>query len=127
MKKISLFLVLILMGAMWSNVDARWIIGSRKTAANIKPGDTIVIEQSSNKTYKGYYIQATSSAKGVELLKGTVTDIGDEAIIVVEEGPLKMFMACAQRFKKVILKNNYQSSEIEKDNEGKFKVTSNEN
>lgn len=47
MKKFLLFFALILMGAMWSSVDARWIIGDRKNAAGIKAGDTIVIEQSS--------------------------------------------------------------------------------
>ena len=86
MKKFLLSMLLILMGAMWSSVDARWIIGDRKNASQIKAGDTVVIEQSSRAAYLGYYIQTANSAKGVELLNGT--GVGDAAIIVVEEGPL---------------------------------------
>lgn len=85
MKKALLFMFLVLMGAMWSSVDARWVIGDRKTADEIKVGDTIVIEQSSRTTYLGYYIQATNSDAGVEVLSGTGVD--DAAMIVVEEGP----------------------------------------
>ncbi|MGN1236518.1 MAG: hypothetical protein ACI4TS_03645, partial [Bacteroidaceae bacterium] len=85
MKKFLLLLALVMMGAMWSSVDARWVIGDRKTAADIKPGDTIVIEQSSRASYLGYYIQAVNGSRGVEMLSGTGVD--DAAVIVVEEGP----------------------------------------
>ena len=85
MKKFLLFFALILMGAMWSSVDARWIIGDRKNAAGIKAGDTIVIEQSSIEAYKGYYIQTVSNEKGVAVLQGVGAD--NASIIAVEEGP----------------------------------------
>lgn len=78
-------MALITVGALWSQVDARWVIGDRKPASQIHAGDTVVIEQSSRATFRDYYIQATTDHNGVSVLQGTGAD--NAAIIVLEEGP----------------------------------------
>ena len=75
----------ILMGAMWSSVDARWIVGERKNASQLQAGDTIVLEQSSRDKYLGYYLQAVDTENGVECLEGI--GAGSASILVLEEGP----------------------------------------
>ena len=98
-------LALVLLGAMWSSVEARWNVGDRKTAADIKPGDTIVIEQSSRATFKGYYIQAANSKFGVELLKDRGVD--NEAVIVVEEGPMDVRTGEPTVYLRLLATNKY--------------------
>ena len=85
MKKYLLLMLTILMGAMWSSVDAKWIIGERKSASQLHPGDTIVLEQSSRDKYLGYYLQAVDTENGVECLEGI--GAGSASILVLEEGP----------------------------------------
>ena len=54
MKKSLLFLLLVLMGAMWSSIDARWIIGDRKNATQIlKNGTTVVVDAEKGIVYSG--------------------------------------------------------------------------
>ncbi|MBO4487532.1 MAG: hypothetical protein J5729_04135, partial [Bacteroidaceae bacterium] len=86
MKKFLLLMLTIFMGAMWSSVDAKWIIGERKNASQLQPGDTIVLEQASRTKYLEYYLQAVDSENGVEVLSGF--GAGSAAIVVLEEGPL---------------------------------------
>lgn len=105
MKKVLLFLVLILLGTLWSSVEARWNIGDRKTASQIKPGDTIVIEQSSRQTFLDYYIQGTNTNFGVELRQGLGVD--DAAIIVVEEGPLDIRTSAPTVYLRLVSTNKY--------------------
>ena len=75
----------ILMGAMWSSVDARWIVGERKNASQLQAGDTIVLEQASRDKYLNYYLQAVDTENGVECLEGI--GAGSASILVLEEGP----------------------------------------
>ena len=88
MKKFLLSLLLVLMGAMWSSVDARWIIGDRKNASQIQPGDTVVLEHSSRTADLGYYLQATNTQAGAAVLNGL--GVSDAAIVVLEEGPVDL-------------------------------------
>lgn len=88
MKKIFTILILTLVAMMWSKVDARWVIGDRKSASQIKAGDTVVIEPASQAIYAGYYIQAADDAHkdyGVMVAEGM--GIGDAAIITFVQGP----------------------------------------
>ena len=82
MKKYLLLMLTILMGAMWSSVDARWIIGERKNASQLQAGDTIVLEQASRDKYLGYYLQAVDTENGVECLQGV--GAGSASILVLE-------------------------------------------
>lgn len=87
MKKIFTILILTLVAMMWSKVDARWVIGDRKSASQIKVGDTVVIEPASQAIYAGYYIQAADDAHkdyGVMVAEGM--GVGSAAIITFEQG-----------------------------------------
>lgn len=105
MKKILLFVALITIGALWSQVDARWVIGDRKTASQIKAGDTVVIEQSSRATFRDYYIQASLDHNGVSVLQGT--GVGDAAVITVEEGPLDVRTGASTVYLKLVSTGRY--------------------
>ena len=80
MKKYLLLLALTLMGALWSNVDARWELGAQKNASQIHVGDTIVLEFCTKTEFLGRYLAGSKlSASGV---------LSDDNIYLVEEGPL---------------------------------------
>ena len=80
MKKFLLFLALALTGAMWNNVDARWVLGEQKNASQIQVGDTIVLEFCTLESFLGRYLAGSKlTATGV---------LADENIYLVEEGPL---------------------------------------
>ncbi|MCH5178777.1 MAG: hypothetical protein J1F13_03755 [Prevotellaceae bacterium] len=82
MKKFLLSMLLVMIGAMWSSVDARWNVGGRKAADQIKAGDTVVIEMASRTADLGTYIQATNGSLGVEVRSGL--GVGSAAVIVLE-------------------------------------------
>ena len=71
----------ILMGAMMSNVDAKWVLGDQKGASDIHVGDTIVLEFINLSGYEeGRFLAGyKESAAGI---------LTDENIYVVEEGPI---------------------------------------
>ena len=81
MKKYLLLLLTILMGAMWSNVDAKWILGDQKGADDIHVGDTIVLEFIN----LSGYVEGRFLAGSAESPAGI---INNDNIYVVEEGPL---------------------------------------
>ena len=83
MKKFLLLMLTILMGAMWSSVDARWELGDQKGASEIQVGDTIVLEFLNYSGGGGRYL---GNANGSSLAPSGV--ITDDCIYVVEEGPL---------------------------------------
>lgn len=88
MKKILAFTLLVLLASMWSAVDARWVVGDRKAASEIKAGDTVVIRWASSQDHPNRYIQAADekySDLGVIVADGM--GLGSSAIIAVEEGP----------------------------------------
>ncbi len=78
MKKYLLLLALVLAGAMWNDVEARWTVGTQKSASEIAVGDTIVLEFCTQSQFLGRYL--TGSILGPS---GVVTD---DYIYVVEEG-----------------------------------------
>lgn len=114
MKKVLLFFALITLGALWSNVDARWVIGDRKTASQIKAGDTVVIEQSSRASFRGYYLQAANGHNGVEVLEGLGAT--DASIIAVEEGPVDLRTGANTVYLKLVSTGRYIGNNLSWDN-----------
>ena len=114
MKKFLLSLLLVLMGAMWSSVDARWIIGDRKNASQIQPGDTVVLEHSSRTADLGYYLQAVTTAKGVELREGL--GVGDAAVVTFEEGPVDVRTGAPTVYIKLVNNGKYIGQSTSWDN-----------
>ena len=78
MKKFLLSMLLILMGAMWSSVDARWNVGAQKGADEIHVGDTIVLEFCPPAFQSMYLAGSKLSAAGI---------VTEDNIYIVEEGP----------------------------------------
>ena len=105
MRKYLLLMLTILMGAMWSSVDAKWIIGERKSASQLKAGDTIVLEQASRDKYLGYYLQAVDTENGVECLEGI--GAGSASVLVLEEGPLDIRTGEATVYIKLLENGKY--------------------
>ena len=105
MKRTLLFLALVVAGALWSSVDARWVVGERKTASQIKAGDTVVIEQSSRATFRGYYIQASTGHDGVEVLEGLGAT--GASVIAVEQGPLDLRTGASTVYLKLVSTGRY--------------------
>lgn len=88
MKKILTFTLLVLLASMWSTVDARWVLGDRKSASEIKAGDTVVIKWVSNSDYPNYYLQAANeSYSNLGVMVGEGMGLGASAVITVEDGP----------------------------------------
>ena len=114
MKKFLLSMLLLLMGAMWSSVDARWIIGDRKNATQIQPGDTVVLEHSSRTADLGYYLQAVTTAKGVELREGL--GVGDAAVVTFEEGPVDVRTGAPTVYIKLVNNGKYIGQSTSWDN-----------
>ena len=88
MKKIFTLLALATMAASWTTMSARWIVGERKSADQLKVGDTVVIEPASQDRWAGWYLQAADDAhKGYGVMVSEGLGIGDAAIITLEQGP----------------------------------------
>ena len=105
MKKFLLSMLLILIGAMWSSVDARWNIGERKNASQIKAGDTVVVEMASRVAELGYFLQAVNTDAGVAVHQGL--GIGDAAIITFEEGPTDLRTGAPTVYFKLVNSGKY--------------------
>ncbi|MBO4592622.1 MAG: dockerin type I repeat-containing protein, partial [Bacteroidaceae bacterium] len=114
MKKFLLLMLTILMGAMWSSVDAKWVIGDRKNASQIQPGDTVVLEHSSRTADLEHYLRAVLTEKGVELQEGL--GIGAAAIVVLEEGPLDVRTGAPTVYIKLVETNKYIGQSTSWDN-----------
>ena len=54
MKKFFTLLALVTMAASWTTISARWIVGERKSADQLKVGDTVVIEPASQERWAGW-------------------------------------------------------------------------
>lgn len=80
MKKVLSLMLLMLLGALGSQVSARWQLGDQKGASEIAAGDTIVLEYRCNTSLLGRYLT------GHKL--GPVGIVADENIYAVEDGPL---------------------------------------
>ena len=95
----------ILMGAMMSSVDAKWILGERKNASQITPGDTVVLELASRAKDLGKYLQCVESEKGVAVLEGLGIDAA--AVVTFEEGPLDLRTGEPTVYIKLVATNKY--------------------
>ena len=88
MKRFFTFLALATMAASWTTMSARWIVGERKSADQLKVGDTVVIEPASQERWTGWYLQAADDThKGYGVMVSEGLGIGDAAIITLEQGP----------------------------------------
>ena len=88
MKKFFTLLALATMAASWTTMSARWIVGERKSADQLKVGDTVVIEPASQERWAGWYLQAADDThKGYGVMVSEGLGIGDAAIITLEQGP----------------------------------------
>ena len=88
MKKFFTLLALAAMAASWTTMSARWIVGERKSADQLKVGDTVVIEPASQERWAGWYLQAADDThKGYGVMVSEGLGIGDAAIITLEQGP----------------------------------------
>ena len=54
MKKLFTIATLIVVAAFWTTADARWVVGARKSASEIKAGDTVVINYAAREAYSDY-------------------------------------------------------------------------
>ena len=87
-KKLLLLFAFALTAATWTTMDARWVVGERKNASQIKAGDTVVINPASQERYAGWFVQAADDAHrsyGVMVAEGM--GVGNAAIITFEQGP----------------------------------------
>ncbi|MBR3733576.1 MAG: hypothetical protein IKN22_03495, partial [Bacteroidaceae bacterium] len=88
MKRFFTLLALATMAASWTTMSARWIVGERKSADQLKVGDTVVIEPASQERWAGWYLQAADDThKGYGVMVSEGLGIGDAAIITLEQGP----------------------------------------
>lgn len=99
MRKILLLLVtLLLVGASWTEVGARYNLGDRKAYDQISAGDTVAIQGISDNANNGYrYI-----ASGV--LQTTFTE---ECVYVVEDGPADIRTGGATYFFRQVVSDKY--------------------
>ena len=88
MKKLFTIATLIVVAAFWTTADARWVVGARKSASEIKAGDTVVINYAASEAYSDYYLQAADDDhKDLGVMVAQGMGLGAAAIITLEEGP----------------------------------------
>lgn len=101
MRKTLLFLLLTLLGAATVPMSARWDLAGIKSASALKAGDSVVIEPALNASDLGRYITGTQ-------LSNTGT-ISDEAVFIVEQGPLDIRTNAPTFYFKRVTDDNYIS------------------
>ena len=85
MKKFLLSLALVLLGAMSTSVSAKYNLGEQLSSADLKDGDTVILEYVASKLFAGQYLTIDPQKKTGML--GKVGTLNDENIWVLEEGP----------------------------------------
>ena len=85
MKKFVLLLALAFMGAMSSSVSAKYTLGEQMTAADLKDGDTIVLEYVASVLFPDKYLTLDPQKKTGKL--GDPGQLTDEHVWVLEQGP----------------------------------------
>lgn len=85
MKRLLLFVALIVSGAMMMTSQARWELGDQINASQIKDGDTVIIEYVASQLFAGQYLTLDVDAYTGKL--GTEGQINDANIWVFEQGP----------------------------------------
>ena len=85
MKKFLLFFALALIGAMSSSVSAKFVLGEQLASADLKDGDTIILEYVASKLFPGQYLTIDPQKKTGKL--GEAGMINEENAWVLEEGP----------------------------------------
>lgn len=101
MKKTLLLMLLMLIGALGSQVSARWELGDQKGASEINVGDTIVLEYRCNLSLLDRYLT------GHKL--GQAGVVADENIYTVEEGPLDIRTGAKTIYLKQVSTGGYLS------------------
>ncbi len=85
MKKFLLSLALVLIGAMSSSVYAKYTLGEQLSAADLKDGDTIILEYVASVKFPDRYLTLDQQKKSGML--GVAGQLSEEHVWVLEEGP----------------------------------------
>ncbi len=108
MKRFFTVAALVVFSALWTTMSARWVVGERKSASQIKAGDTVVISYASSEAYSDYYIQAADddhAALGVMVAQGM--GLGASAVITFENGPADLRTGAPTFYMKLVETGKY--------------------
>lgn len=108
MKRFFTLMTLVVLSAMWITMSARWVVGERKSASEIKAGDTVVISYASSGKYSDYYLQAADDDHadlGVVVAQGM--GLGSNAVITFEEGPADIRTGAPTFYMKLVGSDKY--------------------
>ncbi len=99
MKKVLLLTLLMIIGALGSQVSARWELGDQKSASDLKAGDTIVLEYRCNNALLGRYLNGSKLSPA--------GSVADENIYTVENGPIDFRTGAPTIYLKQVVANGY--------------------
>lgn len=108
MKKLFTLTALVVLSALWTTMSARWVVGERKSAAEIKAGDTVAISFASSEAFSDYYIQAADvdhANLGVMVAQGM--GLGASSVITFEDGPADLRTGAPTFYMKLVGSGKY--------------------
>ena len=88
-----------IVGALGSQVSARWELGNQKGASDLKAGDTIVLEYRCNSALLGRYLNGSKLSPA--------GSVADENIYTVENGPVDIRTGAPTIYLKQVVANGY--------------------
>lgn len=107
-KRFFTLIALLMLAMAWTSTSARWVVGERKAANQIKAGDTVVIKCAQAPAYEDYFLQAADvdhEELGVIVAPGM--GLGASAIITIEDGPLDIRTGAPTVLLKLVGSNKY--------------------